>query len=132
MKEERPNLFLIQVELGWAVKYGALAVGCGLGVQALAHIGAHRFDLFDAGELFVCTGSVLLLRPPYQLWAVSCILAMAGIAGVMGTVNVVLHSLLAGDGLPSVSGGYLFRATVYGSYLLGHWYINQLAAEAPE
>jgi hypothetical protein len=132
MKEERPNLWSIQVEAGSAVKYGALAVGCGLGIQALARVGACRFNLFDAGELFVCIGSVLLLRPPYQLWAVSCILAMAGLAGVMGTVNAVLHSLVAGDGLPSVSGGYLFRAAVYGSYLLGYWGINRLAAEAPE
>jgi hypothetical protein len=131
MKEERPNLWSIQVEAGSAVKYGALAVGCGLGIQALARVGACRFNLFDAGELFVCIGSVLLLRPPYQLWAVSWILGAAGIAGIARTANVVLHSLVAGEGLPSVSGSYLLRATVYGSYLLGYWYLNQLAAEAP-
>jgi hypothetical protein len=54
---------------------------------------------------------------------------MAGIGGIGRTVNVVVHALLAGEGLPSVSGGYLVRATVYGAYLLRFWYLSSPTAQ---
>jgi hypothetical protein len=74
MKEGRPNLRSIQVDLGWAVKYAGAVLGCGLGAQALARIGAGRFTLFIAVELLVGAGTILLLRPPTQLQAVAMIL----------------------------------------------------------
>jgi hypothetical protein len=132
MKEPRLSLLGVRVDLGWAFKLTGVLLGCVLGAQALARIGACRFTLFEAGELLVGVGTILLLRPPYQLAAVSFTLAAAAVVGIMRTLNVVLHALIAGEGIPSVSGGYLFRALVYGVYLLGYWYVNRVAENALE
>jgi hypothetical protein len=122
----------IRVELSWACKLTGALFGCLLGADGLARIGACRFSLLEAGQLFVWIGTILLLRPPYQLAALGVTLAAAAVFGALRTVNVVLHALVAGEGIPAVSGGYLARVMVYGAYLVGYWYVYRLAERATE
>jgi hypothetical protein len=95
-------------------------------------LGACRLGLSQAGELLIGIGTILLLRPPYQLAAVGITLAAGAVIGVLRTLNVVLHALVAGEGIPTVPGGYLFQASVYGAYLLGYWYVYRIAEKALE
>jgi hypothetical protein len=133
LSEPRPSIWAARVELGWWVlKLPGGLLACLIGADALARVGACRFSLFEAGGLLVGLGTVLLLRPPYQLAALGVTLAAAALIGVLRTVNVVLHALVAGEGIPAVSGGYLVRAMFYGAYLVGYWYVYRVAEKALE
>jgi hypothetical protein len=133
MSQSRPSLWAVRVEVGWwLLQLPAVALACLLGADALARIGACRFSLMLAGQLFVCIGTLLLLRPPYQLAAVSFTLVTGAIIGLMRTTSVVLHAVVDGVGIPSVSGGYVFRAFLYGAYVVGYWWVNRLAERALE
>lgn len=128
----RPSIWGVRVELSWAVKLTGALFGCLLGADGLARIGACRFTLLEAGQLFVWIGTILLLWPPYQLAALGVTLAAGALFGVLRTVGVVLHALVAGEGIPAVSGGYLVRAMFYGAYLVGYWYVYRLAERRAE
>jgi len=132
VKEPRPSIWTVRVELSWALKLTGVLLGCLLGADGLARAGACQFTLSEGGELLLAVGTILLLRPPYQLAAVSLTLAMGAVIGLMRTLTVVLHALIAGEGIPSVSGGYLFRALVYGGCLVGYWCVNRVAEKVEE
>jgi hypothetical protein len=100
--EPRPSIWGVRVELSWAIKLTGALFGCLLGADALARIGACRFTLFEAGGLLVGLGTILLLRPPYQLAALGVTLAAAGVFGVLRTAGLVLRALVEGEGIPAV------------------------------
>lgn len=110
----------------------AVVLGCMLGADALADVGILNLTWFDAGELLAAVVAIAFLPPPYRVPVGGITLAVAALAGVARTVNVVAHALLEGRTIPIPRDAYVVQATVYGAYVVLYLGARQIAKRTAE
>jgi hypothetical protein len=117
-------------DIVWLAYKSAVVLGCMLGADALARAGTLRLTFFDAGELLAAVVVIALLPSSYRVPVGGITFAVAAIAGVARTVNVVAHALLDSKAVPIRSDEYVVQAAVYGTYIVLFLRARQIAKRA--
>ena len=129
----RVRLGTERITLSRVLRIGGVLLGCLLGADALAHLGALHFTFFDMGELGVAGATVIALVPrSYRLVAIAGTFAVAAIMGVARMLYQASHAILGAGSSSPVTDRYVIPAIIYGAYLLGFLWVRRLARKPSE